>query len=292
MAPTQWTVLQEDSGSSLLHYIAKKHPELSAKKIKKLIDAGKCTLNGHIEKFSSQHVGRGDRIVFTFDEIVVPQGASPLLTTDRILYADKSVVAYDKPPGVVSDDPRLITLLQQKIPNPTLLHRLDKNTSGVLLFATKGPASDHIEKQFRQRTIHKQYMAIIDGVPKQPSGNIEMSMGKLSQYEGQAVWGEVEKGLWSETAWNIEERGNAASLVICKPKTGRTHQIRVHLASIGHPILGDFHYGKKFMCTHQPPRMMLHASQVDLTHPVTGAPLTIRAELPADFQQFFAKVKV
>lgn len=290
--PTPWIVLPEESGMSLQSYVAKKIPEYSAKKIKRLIDAGNCSLNDRIERFSSKPVGRGDRILFVVEAAGTGQSDVPTISKERILYADKEIIAYNKPPGIVSTDPRIIALLEDTIQHPTLLHRLDKNTSGVLLFAAKGTASDYIEKQFRQRGVQKKYMAIIDGVPKASSGMIEMFMGKLSEYEGQAVWGAVpeESGVWSQTVWTVLKRGKDASLVLCEPKTGRTHQLRVHLASIGHPILGDGHYGRHFACNYHPARMMLHAAQVDLEHPSTGKPLTIRAELPADFLQGLEKI--
>ena len=161
-------------------------------------------MNGRIERFSSKPVGRGDRILFVIEETDAGQRDVPPISKKRILYADKEVVAYNKPPGIVSNDPRIITLLEDSLQHPALLHRLDKNTSGVLLFAAKGAPAEHIEKQFRQRGVHKKYMAIIDGVPKATSGIIEMFMGKLSEYEGQAVWGNRSGGIRFVVADGLE----------------------------------------------------------------------------------------
>ena len=130
-------------------------------------------------------------------------------------------------------------------------------------------------------------MAIVDGQIERASGIIDNYLGKKREYAGQTLWGAVKpsEGLAAVTEWQCLKRGELASLVACFPKTGRTHQLRVHLADLGHPILGDFQYGKDFQCPYRSPRILLHAEEIGLRHPQSGAWMEFHAAFPEDFQQ-------
>nr|MBA3817181.1 RNA pseudouridine synthase [Parachlamydiaceae bacterium] len=139
---------------------------------------------------------------------------------------------------------------------------------------------------FKQRKVKKTYLAIVDGLPKSSQGIIDNFLGKISIYEGQTLYGEVSKakgGLSARTVWKKEKTGVAASFIICYPETGRTHQLRVHLSGLGHPILGDYQYGRSFKCSFRPQRMLLHAYEITFENPVTNQLIQVIAKQPADF---------
>lgn len=281
----EWLVSSEESGLKLSAFIKKRsNPEVSARQIKRSIETGHCLLNGKIERFASKYVGRGDRI--TFDFVQAEQPAEVEEGEDRFLYVDDHLVAYNKPAGLSSEDRVLLEKVRQLFPSSILLHRLDRDTTGVLLFGRDEKSSKAMLELFKQRQILKTYLAIVDGVPKALTGIVDNFLGKLHSYQGQTIWGAVprEKGLQAKTAWRLEKAGKKASLLVCTPETGRTHQIRVHLSSIGHPILGDYQYGRSFLCPYRPERLMLHAAEISFTHPFTDRIIKVSASLPNDFK--------
>lgn len=282
----QWEVVQSQSGMSLQVFLKEMlGGTISAKQIKRAIDSGHCLLNQKRERFSSRLVGTGDIVQlqdpFPFKK-VGRETASPL---DRVLYSDDDMIAYDKSSGVLSDSKDLLEALKKRFGAVILLHRLDKETTGVLLFARNERTAKAIEALFKQRLIKKTYLAVVDGSPSQASGIIENFLGKRHAYHGQAIWGSVseEKGMPARTHWECIEKGKEASLVRCRPETGRTHQIRVHLSGLGCPILGDYQYGSSFKCRYRPNRMLLHALEVTFHHPKDKRLITIKASLPDDF---------
>lgn len=289
---SEWRVSSEESGLSILDFLKKKiGPDYSARKIKQMVDTGFCTLNGRVERFASKSIGTGDRLSLILNEALSPK--VPLFDSTRILYQDDAILAYNKPPGVVSDDHKFLKELEKAIGSSLiLLHRLDKETSGVLLFSKSKECADHITEQFRLREVKKCYYAIVDGVVGKQTGVIENFLGKRSVYQGQAMWGSVEekKGLFAKTLWKVRKKGKTATWMECHPETGRTHQIRVHMAEMGHPILGDFQYGRVFHCPYRPSRILLHAADITLQHPYKTQMIYIQAPIPDDFKMAMEEV--
>lgn len=282
----RWEITKDHSGISLQAFLKDVLGEgVSGKQIKKLIDSGKCLLNGKAERFSSRLVGAGDKIELILPSQAKTTSSSLIDHTERILYNDSDFIAYNKPAGLSSDSPALLENLQKIYGHLILLHRLDKETTGVLLFAKNHQTAKAIETLFRQRQIKKTYLALVSGNPTKSSGMIENYLGKLHVYHGQSVWGVVpkDKGFFAKTSWEVKEKGKKAALIICRPETGRTHQIRVHLSSLGHPIIGDHHYGYVFSGEYTPGRVMLHAAEIAFEHPKSGQPMIIKATLPNDF---------
>jgi len=260
---------------------------IASRQIKKAIDAGRCRLNGKTERFSSKLVGFGDNVEFDGIEATTSLPQKMVVSSEEILFVDEDLLAYNKPAGISSEDPNLLSALKALVSNLALLHRLDRETSGVLLFARNPKAEKALLTSFKQRKIKKTYFAIVDAIPSKPTGVIEDFLGKLHVYQGQTLWGEVslEKGgVFARTVWELKCSGKEVSLVVCYPETGRTHQIRVHLSGIGHPILGDHQYGRAFRSRYQAPRIMLHAADVEFDHPRTNQKITISAPLPNDFK--------
>lgn len=281
-----WRVAKEESGTKLLQFLQNKlGKEFSLRKLKQALEHNLCLVNGRGEHFASTVVGWGDEVEFVIERMVLKTSKKvPILPA--ILYEDEDFLLINKPSGISSDDLTLLKFLKTKESHSelALAHRLDKETSGVLAFTKTARAKEALYKLFKQRKVFKRYLAIVAGFPAKSSGRIDNFLGKIADYEGQNLWGIVDqnKGMRAVTDWQCLSRGKHATFISCAPLTGRTHQIRVHLASIGHPILGDKLYNKLKNAYH-PNRSLLHASEIGFTNPFSGKQLAITAPLPLDF---------
>lgn len=274
-----WVVAPEASGTKLIDFIKTKLNHLSARHIKRTIEQKGCHVNGRTERFASMILRRGDRVSFAEDEA----SRDEVKPVNRILHEDSAFLFYDKPSGIASDDPQLLQTLRRQHPSLELVHRLDKETSGVLLFAKSHAYFEKMVQIFKEKLVDKEYLALVDGVPHKKQGTIDNFMGKIASFQGQTLWGEVAGGLPARTEWLVEKGGAEAALLRCFPITGRTHQLRVHFSGMGHPILGDSQYGRRFRCPFKPRRCLLHARKLSFTHPDTGDRLEVEAPLPEDF---------
>jgi 23S rRNA pseudouridine1911/1915/1917 synthase len=171
---------------------------------------------------------------------------------------------------------------------PGLVHRLDKDTSGVMVIAKTDECHRALSAQFKQHTITRVYEALISGVPKKGHGLIELAIGR-DKKERKKFSAQTARPKKSVTEYKVDHRfGKLAAHVLLYPRTGRTHQLRVHLASLGHPILGDQTYGGKKVCTVEGveiPRVMLHARTLGFRHPVTGELQEYTKPFPSDMEQ-------
>jgi 23S rRNA pseudouridine955/2504/2580 synthase len=282
----KWTVSEEDSGLKLQSFLTKHlKTERSQKALKKLIENNSCTVNGRVERFASYNVFKGDVVVF--HDTTLSQ-SSHLFDKKRVLYEDASLLIYNKPDGIISDEDGLPKVLSEYVGTPVFpVHRLDRVTTGAILFAKNERIRDRLIEEFRTRDVKKVYLAIVDGLPKEDRGAIENYLGKLTEKGGSVYFGAVPKtkGKYAKTEWRVLKRGQKAALVECSIITGRTHQIRIHMADIGHPILGDPRYGQRFTCSYHPPRCLLHAYKLEFKHPVTENLVSIEAEIPMDFSE-------
>ena len=178
---------------------------------------------------------------------------------------------------------------------PGVVHRLDKDTSGVMVVALEDSAYYNLVEQFRQRSINRKYKALIYGALKRVSGEIVLKIGR-SESDRKKMSTKVRKGKEAATGWKVIESFPDATLIEAKLGTGRTHQIRVHFSSIGHPVLGDKTYGKKTTLDTGKqkitfPRQMLHAELLGFTHPATGEYMEFRTEMPQDMTGIIALLK-
>lgn len=279
----KWVVRPEESGIKLIDFLKGHLASLSARQIKRAIEQRGCQVNGRTERFASTPLGRGDKVIF--EELCEESPVEDLMDEKRILHEDSAFLFFNKPAGIASEDAHLIKTLRQRHPALELVHRLDKETSGVLLFAKSHACFEKMVRLFKDKKVRKEYLALVDGVPAKKQGAIENTLGKIATYQGQTLWGSVEGGLPARTEWRVEKEGELASLLRCFPITGRTHQLRVHLNGMGHPILGDSQYGRRFRCPYRPRRCLLHAQKLSFLHPDTGAPLDVEAPLPEDFRE-------
>jgi RluA family pseudouridine synthase len=287
----EWIVTSQESGSKLISFLtARLEEKYSARFLKRLIEQNNCEINGRTQRFASSPLKRGDHVSLRIEQASY---SSPYTVEEkRIIYEDDVLLVYNKPAGINSDERGILRVLKARTPSLQLVHRLDRDTTGVLILAKQPAAFENLVKQFKQFQVRKRYQTIVDGIVDSPKGIIENYLGKKKAYAGQTLWGVVSssRGLYACTEWRRVKKGRMASLLECSPKTGRTHQIRVHMAQMGHPILGDFQYGKHFQCPYRPFRYLLHAVDIHFLHPVTGAPLCLTSPLPDDFKMALQKL--
>jgi 23S rRNA pseudouridine1911/1915/1917 synthase len=200
----------------------------------------------------------------------------------RILYEDPALVFVDKPPGLLvqrrmfaPDEPCLHDLVQQHTSPAFLLQRLDRGTSGVIFFSKRADVNARLTRQFARRRIRKTYLAICDGELAERR-TIDAPIGRV----GTITFAVRDDGKRAVTHVVPVVSSTGGSVVAIGLETGRTHQIRVHLAAIGHPVSGDWLYGGTDAA-----RPMLHAAELEMTHPVTGQPVRVTAPVPDDFRE-------
>lgn len=263
-------VKDNDFGKKLVTFIGE-HYLASARAIKRTIEQNGAFINGKCERFASTKLKAGDEVHF------IPVLESQIITS---LYEDDFIQVIDKPAGIVSSP--------ESFPERLLVHRLDKETTGCLILAKTPEAQKNLEEQFRNRTVKKQYVAICHGVPKESEGILQTRLAAVHRYQGQTVYGSGKEGKLAITHWRVMKRSKGSSLIMCRPQTGRTHQIRVHLKELGVPIVGDYQYDRKKNGVQFARRLLLHAEKVCFTHPVSGKETEVAAPWPQDFLEYFS----
>ncbi len=204
----------------------------------------------------------------------------------HILYEDAHIVVVDKPAGLLSVPGRLpenhysaASWLQARYGEIHVVHRLDMDTSGLLVFARHKNALSHLSRQFQQRAVHKRYIALCEGCPDKPHGKIDAPMRCDWENRPRQIIDPV-RGRPAQTLWETLNCRNGQALLALYPVTGRAHQLRVHLQSIGHPILGDPFYHPN---PNQAPRLLLHAQQLSFFHPAHGGWCQFNSPTPPEF---------
>ncbi len=227
----------------------------------------------------------------------------------RILFEDEHIVVVDKPAGLVvypaagHSHGTLLNALRYhcgklaSVGGPLrsgVVHRLDKDTSGIIVVALDDGAYYGLVEQFRNRTIQRRYKALVYGNPKEESGQVTLHIGR-STSDRKKMSTRTRRGKEAVTRWRVLKRFGHATLIEAALGTGRTHQIRVHFSALGHPVLGDRTYGKKNVLDVRGlkihfPRQMLHAETLGFVHPVTGEQLKFSSPLPDDMEECIRKL--
>ena len=285
--------------------LAAAFPEHSRAALQRAFEAGLVRRNG-VALAKSDDVKAGDTLEFALPKIV-PAELRPVAIPLHVLYEDEHLLAINKAagmvvhPGVGTGEDTLVHALLAHcagglsgiggIERPGIVHRLDKETSGVLLVAKSDAAHRGLSEQFAGRHLRKEYLALVSGVPRLQSGVVDRAISRHPVHRERMTVGEG--GRPARTDWEIIEAfGGQSALLRCRIHSGRTHQIRVHLKSIGHPLLGDRVYGwKPDPALPVPPRVMLHAERIAFLHPITARPLDVRAPLPEDFTHLLAVLR-
>jgi len=286
--------LTADEGDARLDkYVCAQHPELSRTQVQKLIAGGNITVNGRLAK-PGLRLNIGDKIELNIPP-TPPQELKPEAIPLKIIYEDDDLLAVDKPAGLtVHPAPghpahTLVNAILAHFPHladigdslrPGVVHRLDKDTSGVMLVAKNSTAQADLAKQFKSHSVTKAYLALVRGVLEPENGIIEADIGRDPHNRKRMAV--VAEGREARTDYRVVRYIGGYTLLEVMPQTGRTHQIRVHLAAIGFPVVGDKIYGVK---SPHLSRQFLHASRLGFKLPSTGEYVEFESELPNDLEQ-------
>ena len=308
-----FTVAPDDDGFRHDRWVMRHLPEASFNLVSRWARTGQLRVDG-------KRAAPGDRIEAGQVIRVPPADAAPAAAPARarperpklsedeiafvneiVIHRDAQAIVVNKPPGLATQggtkththlDGLLDGLADDNGNRPKLVHRLDKDTSGVLLLARTARAAGFFSKSFSGRTARKVYWALVVGVPEIKDGYIDLPLAKQPGTGGEKMHVDEEEGLPSRTRYRVVERaGNAAAWVELQPLTGRTHPLRVHMAAIGHPIVGDGKYGGQdaFLTGTISRKLHLHARRLRIDHP-DGGQIDVTAELPEHFADSMANL--
>ena len=307
------TVAADEEGLRLDRWFRRRFPNLTHGRLEKLLRTGQVRVDGGRVKASARLVAGQSVRVPPLPDTAPPAGAGPAAKgvarisvgdakdlQARVLYRDADVLAIDKPPGLAVQggtgtarhlDGLLDALTFDAKERPRLVHRLDKDTSGVLLLARNARAAAVLGEALRDRAARKIYWAVVVGVPRPARGRIDLPIAKLPGRAGERMVPDVEHGQKAVTDYRVVERaGSVAAWLAMEPETGRTHQLRVHALALGTPILGDGKYGGQGAFLPGAPgasRLHLHARGIRIPHPVRGL-IEVVAPLPPHMAETFA----
>ena len=277
-------------------------PRYSRSRIQSWIKDGLVLIDG-AERNKPSHVLRGGERIIVHPGERPPLKAAPEEIPLDILFEDSALVAVHKPAGMTVHSGagvhsgtlvnallhRFATLSQLGGDDrPGIVHRLDRFTSGVMLVARTDEAHRALADQFANRQVEKIYLALVHGVMKSDSGRVERAISRNLIHRFKMTTTTEDRGRYAITDYRVRERFPSFTFVELKIGTGRTHQIRVHLASLGHKVAGDTVYGAP---AHASGRFFLHAHRITFTHPTTGQRQTIEAPLPPELTQWLAEAK-
>jgi 23S rRNA pseudouridine1911/1915/1917 synthase len=308
----QATVPQDAGGWRLDRALAAALPTLSRERLKALIASGQVSGEaGTLARDPAMKVTPGARF-----EVVVPDPAPAHNEAQEIplaiVYEDEHLIVIDKPAGLVVHpaagnlDGTLVNALLHHckgslsgiggVERPGIVHRIDKDTSGLMVAAKTDPAHVGLSAQFARHSIDRRYKAIVAGIPRLTEGTIDAPLARSAANRKKIAIVTDGRGKRAVTHYTVLERLKGAALVECRLETGRTHQVRVHMASIGHPLLGDPVYGRirpehrDILNRLKFKRQALHAARLGFVHPVTSEALCFDSEIPRDMHDLFSKL--
>jgi 23S rRNA pseudouridine955/2504/2580 synthase len=305
-----FTVSEDDDGIRLDRWFKRHQPDISFNIVSRWARTGQLRLDGK-KVAPGERIAAGQQIQVPPAEAEPPRRGparpkrEPLAPEEEefvrslVIYDDSNAFVLNKPPGLATQGgtkttnhlDRLLDGLSDEAGNrPKLVHRLDKDTSGALLVARSARAAGHFAKAFSGRTARKVYWALVVGVPDLEEGEIDAPLAKQPGTGGEKMHVDPEHGLPAKTRWRVLDRaGNRAAWVELRPLTGRTHQLRAHMAAIGHPIVGDAKYGgpEAFLTGGISRKLHLHARRLKIDAP-DGGKIDVTAELPAHFAESLA----
>lgn len=294
--------IAEKSGERLDVFLARKYPEMSRSHLQKLITAEEVLINGKSRK-ANYKLSEGELVSLCLPEPEVINISPENIPLD-ILYEDSDIIVINKPRGMVVHPAAGVTtgtlvnaLLAHcddlsginGVIRPGIVHRLDKDTSGVMVAAKNDAAHINLSEQIKNKTAKRVYWAIVFGNIKESSGTINGDIGR-NPNDRQKMAIVTANGKPATTKFKVLERFGQYTLIECRLLTGRTHQIRVHMTSIGHPLVGDPKYGRgksPFKIQGQ----ALHSLNLTLVHPKTGKEMIFEAPLPEDMKKILSAIR-
>ncbi len=282
--------------------------DLSRARVQALIAQGQITLDGQVARSASTKVAAGS--IFEIDVPAASEAeAQPQDIPLNVAFEDAHLIVVNKPAGMVvhpaagNPNGTLVNALLHHcdgslsgiggVARPGIVHRIDKDTSGLLVVAKSDAAHEELAEQFAAHSVHRRYIAICGGVPREKAGTIEGRIGRsdANRKKMAVLDKKSSRGKYAVTHYKVLGSYESSAVIECRLETGRTHQVRVHCASIGHPLLGDQLYGKtpktlKSLLSEQNfARQALHAAELGFLHPITGEKVRFSADLPADMQE-------
>ncbi len=295
------TVLSDEKIVRIDKYIVEKETDLSRSRVQQLLQEQLISVNGRVVK-ANYKVKPLDHITAEFDDEIETEAKPEKMDLD-IRYEDSDVIVIDKPKGIVVH-PAVGNLTGTLVNGllyhckdlsgingvlrPGIVHRIDKDTTGLLIVAKNDKAHIELSKQLQDKTVNRLYYALVHGVIKHDFGTIDAPIGRdVNDRQKMAVTATNSKE--ARTHFKVMERFNSYTLVECRLETGRTHQIRVHMQYIGHPVVGDEKYS--YRKTMQTNGQLLHAHQLTFVHPTTHEKITVEAELPKQFQDVLDELR-
>ena len=303
MADNQsWKVEAAEAGARLDVFLSE-HTELTRSRAGSLIREGRCRVNGEAQTKTGFKLGADMAVSLEIPD-PVPTHIEAQDIDLRVVYQDADVAVVFKPSGMVvhpaagNPDGTLVNALLMRLDSlsgiggeirPGIVHRIDKDTSGLLLVAKNDRAHVALSEQIRDHAVHRAYKAIVIGGFRAEEGVVDAPIGRHpSDRKRMAI---VPDGREAQTHWQVLEPLRGATLVECRLSTGRTHQIRVHMASIGHPVLGDPVYGPRKSPYPVSGGQLLHAYRVGFRHPVTGEEMLFEADPEPRFTRWLEKLR-
>jgi len=297
---------EEDAGLRLDVYLTSRDASLSRAQVQKWIEKGRVEIGGVVCRRPSRRLRPGEVVSYSKPR-PVPYRLLPEEIPLTVLYEDKAILVIDKPAGMVVHPAAghgTGTLVHAVLAHcrdlsgiggelrPGIVHRLDKDTSGLLVVAKSDEAHQRLAEQFKNRLVSKTYRALVFGDLREETGRIEKPVGRHPS-DRKKMSAVSPRGKPAVTSWRVAERYGEATLLTVGIETGRTHQIRVHLTSVGHPVVGDKTYGNpgRIRNVRDPrarsllqllDRQALHACRLEFFHPLSGKPLAFCAPLPED----------
>jgi 23S rRNA pseudouridine1911/1915/1917 synthase len=301
------------AGWRLDRALASALPALSRERLKVLTKAGALIREGQAVRDPAIKVKGDERYTLALPD-PEPAHNEPQEIALPIVYEDEHLLVVDKPAGLVvhpaagNRDGTLVNALLHHcggslsgiggVARPGIVHRIDKDTSGLLVVAKTDVAHEGLARQFAAHSIDRRYLAIVSGVPKAAEGTIDAPLARSSANRKKIAIVAEGRGKRAVTHWKRLDMLRDAALVECRLETGRTHQVRVHMAAIGHPLLGDPVYGAKGKAHRELlknlgfHRQALHAVELGFTHPVTKHRLSFASAMPPDMQELFTALGV
>ena len=305
------TIAPQSDGWRLDRALAEAVPTLSRERLKVLIASGAVTRDGQMVRDPAKRASAGERVAVAVPNPTAPHNEAqdiPLV----VAYEDEHLIVIDKPAGLVVHpaagnlDGTLVNALLHHcggslsgiggVARPGIVHRIDKDTSGLMVAAKTDRAHEGLARQFHDHSIDRRYRAIVGGQPRPAEGKVDAPLARSATNRKKIAI--VAGGKRAVTHFRTLERLHEAALVECRLETGRTHQVRVHMASIGHALLGDPVYGrtksahKALLETLGFRRQALHAAHLGFIHPVKSTALAFDSPMPADMQELFTELHV
>ncbi len=298
-------IVKAGHSGRLDRFVAAQVPDLSRTTVQRLVDDGFITRNGSICD-AADKVAVSDRI-----EVRIPPPAPTDVVAEdiplSIVYEDSDIVVIDKPAGLVvhpavgHDSGTLVNALLMHVPDlkgvggeirPGIVHRLDKDTSGLIVVAKHDRALSNLQAQFKSRSIKKVYVALVEGIVTPPAGIIDAPIGRAPNHRKKMAVVRSANGRAAQTRYKSIETFHDPDLTLIEayPETGRTHQIRVHMAWLGFPLVGDKMYGRKHPALESN-RHFLHAASLTFTLPSNGTERTFKSQLPDDLQSILDQLR-